>query len=153
MAVITIEFLASFPRRPPMRWRWRAPADRVGPSAPSRVAFVDGGKPWRHVRVAEWTFFLPSTLVIFALGCARLAPHDRPRRAHRDRDAVVPLGLRLRSPTCSRPLFGIFEEAVWAETTFATLVSFVVIGTAVLRTELFSIRSAAAEAYDRARSR
>jgi signal transduction histidine kinase len=43
------------------------------------------------------------------------------------------------------PLLGLFEEAVWSETTVATLISFVVIGTAVLRTELFSIRSAAAE--------
>ena len=39
----------------------------------------------------------------------------------------------------------IFEAAVWAETTFATLASFVVMGTAVLRSDLFSIRSAAAE--------
>ncbi len=43
------------------------------------------------------------------------------------------------------PLLGIFEEAVWAETTVATTISFVVIGTAVLRSELFSLRSAAAE--------
>src|SRR4029079_6278144 len=44
------------------------------------------------------------------------------------------------------PLFGVFEPAVWAETTVATLISFIVIGTAVLRSELFSTRSAAAEA-------
>src|SRR5262249_3882501 len=44
------------------------------------------------------------------------------------------------------PWFGVMEPAIWAETTFATLISFVVIGTAVLRAELFSIRSAAAEA-------
>ena len=41
---------------------------------------------------------------------------------------------------------GVLEEAVWAETTFATMLSFVIIGTAVLRSELFSIRSTVAEA-------
>ena len=44
------------------------------------------------------------------------------------------------------PRLEIYEAAVWAETTFATLVSFVVIGTAVLRSELFSIKSSAGEA-------
>ncbi len=43
------------------------------------------------------------------------------------------------------PLLGFFEAAVWAETTVATTISFVLIGTAVLRSELFSLRSAAAE--------
>ena len=44
------------------------------------------------------------------------------------------------------PPLGVFKELVWAETTGATLISFVVIGTAVLRSELFSIRGAFAEA-------
>src|SRR5690606_25388302 len=41
---------------------------------------------------------------------------------------------------------GLFTEATWFEITVATLVSFVGIGTAVLRSELFSIRSSMAEA-------
>jgi signal transduction histidine kinase len=43
------------------------------------------------------------------------------------------------------PYLGVFELAIWTETTFATLVSMIVIGTAVLRTELFSIRASVAE--------
>ena len=43
------------------------------------------------------------------------------------------------------PRLHIFEQLVWAETTFATVIAIVIIGTAVLRSELFSLRSAAAE--------
>jgi hypothetical protein len=45
----------------------------------------------------------------------------------------------------AQPL-GVIEEAMFLEITVATLVSFIGIGTAVLRSELFSIRSSMAEA-------
>ena len=145
MALITIEFMWSFPRRPPMRWRWRALFLAWGALGLLSVALVDSGKPWFAFRLAELTFFSPATTVILFLGVLAL-------RKTRDRDARIVIGM-----LCFRwafgvltymlgPMFGFFEEAVWAETTFATLVSFVVIGTSVLRSELFSIRSAAAEA-------
>jgi signal transduction histidine kinase len=145
MALITMEFLWSFPRRPPMKWRWRALLILWGISGILSVAFIDRGQPYMAFRVAELTFFSPSTFVVFVLGAIAW-------RRTRDRDARLVIGMLWFRwgfglvAYMLGPMFGFFEEAVWAETTLATLVSFVVIGTAVLRSELFSLRSAAAEA-------
>jgi signal transduction histidine kinase len=144
MALITIEFLWSFPRRPPMRWRWRALFLLWGISGIAVVAIVDSGQPWMAFRLAELTFFSPATLVVFLL--AALAWR---RTQDRNARAVIAMlvfrwGFGLLAFMLG-PTYGVFEEALWAETTFATLVSFVVIGTAVLRSDMFSIRSAAAE--------
>src|SRR5262249_23004482 len=80
MAVITLDFLASFPRRTPMRWRWRLLLIAWAVTAAVFIAFVDSGKPWSAFRLGEVTFFIPSTLVVFALGGAAW-------RRTRDRDA------------------------------------------------------------------
>jgi len=72
----------------------------------------------------------------------RAAPHPAARRAARDQGPVVRWAFGFVTYTFG-PVLGVFESAVWAETTFATMISFVVIGTAVLRGELFSIRSSA----------
>ncbi|HEY5950024.1 MAG TPA: ATP-binding protein [Kofleriaceae bacterium] len=145
MALITMEFLASFPRRPAMKWRWRLLLIGWGLLGVASVAVIDSGKPWAGFRLAELTFFMPSTIAVFIIGGVAW------RRTHeRDARLVIAMlwfrwGFGLIAYTFG-PIFGFFEEAVWAETTLATLVSFVVIGTAVLRSELFSLRSAASEA-------
>ena len=145
LALITMEFLWSFPRRRPMRWRVRAVLIAWGLVGITAVAMVDTGKPWQAFRLAELVFYLPATLFIFVLG-------GRAWRRTHDRDArtvIAMLYFRWGFGTLAYilgPMLGIFEQALWAETTLATLVSFVVIGTAVLRSELFSLRSAAAEA-------
>ncbi len=144
LAVLTMEFLAAFPRRPPMRWRWRVLLIAWALTTAFVIAYLDANKTWSHVRISEWMFFIPSALVVFALGF-------RAWRMTTDRDArtvIAMLWFRWGFGTLAYslgPLLGHFEEALWAETAFATLVSFVAIGTAVLRTELFSTRSAAAE--------
>jgi signal transduction histidine kinase len=143
MALITMEFLWSFPRRPPMKWRWRALLVAWGVVGVLTVAFLDDHSS--SMRLAQLTFYLPATALIFVLGGLAW-------RRTQDRDARLVIamlwfrwGFGLAAYTAA-PALGVFEEAVWAETTFATLVSFVVIGTAVLRSELFSLRSTAAEA-------
>lgn len=144
MALLTMEFLASFPRRPPMRWRWRALLVVWAAVTAFVIAHVDAQKTWATVRISELMFFMPAALVVFALG-VRTWRHTTDRDA---RTVIAMLWFRWAFGTLAYslgPLFGHFEEALWAETTFATLVSFVAIGTAVLRTELFSTRSAAAE--------
>jgi signal transduction histidine kinase len=143
LATITIEFVASFPRRPAMRWRWRCPLWAW--AAVTIVLLCLTGHDDTSLRLTQWEFFAPATLLIFALAI-------RAWRLAQQRDArtvIGMIGFRWAfgfSAYFIAPLLGVFEAAVWAETTVATLVSFVVIGTAVLRTELFSIRSAAAEA-------
>jgi signal transduction histidine kinase len=144
LALITIDFIASFPRRPSMGWRWRTLLIAWGLAATLVLVRFDHGYDWRR-SVSEWMFFAPALLVVLALGVVAW-------RRTRDRDAhtvIAMLWFRWIfgfSAYFVGPACGIFEQAVWAETTFATLLSFVVIGTAVLRSELFSIRSSAAEA-------
>jgi hypothetical protein len=143
MAFLTIEFLHAFPGRPPMRWHWRAILLVWTASAALYIALASSTAAERF-RITEMTFYGPATALVFVLAW-------RARKETQERAARVVIGM-----LCFRwgfgflayalgPAYGFFEEALWAETTFATLLSFVIIGTAVLRKELFSIRSAAAE--------
>jgi len=143
LSVLTVEFLTPFPRRSSISWRWRAPL-LLWAVAAAVVAIIEGYYGWGY-RFTQWFFFAPITLLIFVLG-ARSWRLTTERAA---RTVIAMMWFRWGfgfSAYFISPLLGLFEFAVWAETTFATLVSFVVIGTAVLRTELFSIRSSAAEA-------
>jgi signal transduction histidine kinase len=147
LALLTFEFVSAFPRRPAMSWRWRGAMLAWGAIAAVLVITVTdptGGGTWTNA-LAELVFFAPATIVVFVLG-ARAWNH-----AHQRDERVIIAMLWFRwacgfTAYCLGPLLGVFEPAVWAETTVATLISFIVIGTAVLRSELFSTRSAAAEA-------
>ena len=146
LALLSLEFVSAFPRRPAMSWRWRAVMLAWG-AAGAVLSFASPDPSRRSGTVglaAEFVFYAPATLLVFALGLRafRLAPQ-------RDARLVIAMlwfrwALGFAAYTLA-PAFGIFEAAVWVETTCATLISCAVIGTAVLRSELFSIRSAAAE--------
>jgi len=144
LAIISIDFIASFPRRPGMSWRWRTPLILWGVVAAGITIFIDRGREWGS-SVSEWVFFAPGTVLVIALGFRAWArSEDRAART-----VIAVLWFRWLFGFTAYffgPLLGIFETMVWLETTVATLASFVLIGTAVLRAELFSIRSAAAEA-------
>jgi signal transduction histidine kinase len=143
LALATFEFMFSFPRRPRMPRKWRLLALAWGLVAAAVVIFIDA--PRKHtVSWSEIVFFSPTTILVFALGV-------RAFKQTQDRNARAVIAM-----LCFRwgfgffayffgPVFDIFEFTMWAETTFATVVSFIIIGTAVLRTELFSLRSTAAE--------
>ena len=143
LAMLTLEFIAGFPRGRAMSWRWRIPMLVWGIGALA-FATVESVGPWGATTYLEVFFFAPMTLVIFVAGGFAY-------RRTKQRDARIVIGVLWFRwafgfvAYFGGPLLGIFAEAVWAETTVATTVSFVVIGTAVLRTELFSLRSAAAE--------
>jgi signal transduction histidine kinase len=143
MALVTLEFLVAFPRRPAMRWRWRALAIVWGIAAMVVVVAFDRGGDWNNAK-AEFVFYGPATFLILGL-CARAWRRTNDRDA---RTVIAMLGFRWGfgfGAYFIGPKLHMFEEALWAETTFATLVSFVVIGTAVMRTDLFSIKSSAGE--------
>jgi signal transduction histidine kinase len=146
LALLTLEFVSAFPRRPAMSWRWRGAMLAWGAiGAAISFAFADPaqGDDTGHI-VAELVFFGPATLLIFALG-VRVFRHTERRDV---RLVIAMLWFRWAFGFLAYtlgPLLGGFEPAVWAETTIATMVSIIVIGTAVLRSELFSIRTAAAE--------
>ena len=144
LAVFTIDFVASFPRRPGMRWGWRAALIAWGIAGGLVVVLIDWHNDWSHT-TSEWVFFAPATLLIMALGYrAWRLTDDRAART-----VIAMLWFRWVFGFAAYflgPALHIFEQFVWAETTGATLISVIVIATAVLRSELFSIRSAAAEA-------
>ncbi len=144
MKVLTFEFLVGFPRHQPMRAGWRAAMLVWATGGAAVLLVVDRGTDWSH-SITQYVLYGPGTLVVFAL-CARAWRRTRDRDA---RTVIAMLAFRWGfgfSAYFLGPRLGLFEEALWAETTFATLVSFVVIGTAVMRTDLFSIRSSAGEA-------
>jgi len=145
LAILTLEFVSAFPRRTPMRWSWRAAMLAWG-AAGAAISVVTSERELSSSSnpLAELVFFGPATVLVFVLGAIAL------RHTHQRDARVVIAMLWFRwafgfAAYTFGPLLGVFEAAVWAETTLGTMVSFVVIGTAVLRGELFSIRSSAAE--------
>ncbi len=146
LAMLTLEFVAAFPRRRPMSWRWRSAMLAWGAIGvaiivviPEPTSYAEG----THL-LAELVFFLPATLLVFALGARAYV--QTPQRDARVVIAMLWLRWGLGFATYALgPAFGVFEQAVWIETTCVTMISFAVIGTAVLHSELFSIRSSAAE--------
>ncbi|MDB4960231.1 MAG: Sensor histidine kinase [Myxococcales bacterium] len=141
LALLTLEFIGGFPRRKPMPWILRLPMLAWGAGALAYAVLESTYPATMHL---ELFFFAPITLVVFIAGAFAY-------RSTVQRDArivIAVLWFRWAFGLFAyfiAPILGVFEEVVWAETTVATTISFVVIGTAVLRTELFSLRSAAAE--------
>ena len=147
LGVLTIEFIAPFPRRPALRWRWRIPL--LAWAVASAILMVienryHSANSIPH-RITAWAYFAPMTLLVFALGGRSFAlTAERPARL-----VIALVWFRWAFGFVAfmlAPALGVFEEAVWAETTVATLVCFVAIGSLVLRSDLFSMRSSAAEA-------
>ena len=147
LGVITIEFITPFPRRAAMRWRWRIPLLAWAVVTVALMVFENRYRQDSTIphQITAWSYFAPMTLLVFALGArAYRLTNDRPARL-----VIAMVWFRWGFGFLAfmfAPAMGILEEAVWAETTIATLVSFVVIGTLVLRTDLFSMRSSTAEA-------
>jgi len=142
-AVLTIEFITAFPRRPAITWGCRLPLLVWAVAAIVTLAVEHGVR--EQYRLTQWGFFFPATLLIFALG-ARAWRHTEDRGG---RAVIAMLWFRWGFGFTAyffSPHFDLFEHALWAETTVATLLGVVVIGTAVLHSELFSIRSSVAEA-------
>ncbi len=142
LAVLTVEFVVPFPRRPAMSWKWRALL--LAWAAGAAVTTIVESQTSHLLRYTQFFFFAPITTLIMIVGYRSW----RLTKERSERTVIAMLWFRWAFGFTAyffAPHLGVFEGAVWAETTFATLVSFVVIGTVVLRSELFSMRSAAAE--------
>jgi len=143
LSALTFEFVVGFPRQTPMRWPARA-ALIAWCILAIVIATIPSHGPWRSNTLMELTFFAPATLLIFILII-------RSYRRTTQTDARVVLAMLAFRWMFGffayfvAPLLGIFDEAVWAETTVGSIIAFAVIGTAALRTELFSARSAVSE--------
>jgi signal transduction histidine kinase len=139
LAMLTLEFVSAFPRRPAMAWRWRAAMLAWG-----AIGVVVVARSGRFAMTSELGFFGPTTALIAVVSA-------RAFRATPRRDARIVLAmLWLRwgwgfFGSALGPRLGVLEASVWAEATGVTLISLMVIGTAILRSDLFSIRSSAAE--------
>jgi len=143
LGLISIDFMASYPRRPALPWRWRSIAMAWFCIAAVVVVAADYQRSV-NITATEQVFFIPAALVVFYL-----ARRSWKYTANRNERAVVgALCFRWAFGICAYamgPPLGMFEHAIWAETTVANLIGFTVIGTAVLRGDLFSLRSTAAE--------
>ena len=147
LAPLTIEFVVGFPRRPPLCARWRALLVAwAGAAVAGTIAYAAGAPRdvYEVNPVLQLGYYTPITLLILAIIAAAYR-----RTPERDvRIVLAMLAFRWLAGTLTYslgPAFGVFEEALWAESVGATTIAYVVIGATVLRTELFSLRSAAAE--------
>jgi signal transduction histidine kinase len=143
LAIICVEFLWGFPNHPRMPWSLRAALIVASIAASIYMTLFPAITP--GMRFISFAYFLPVTLTICIVGV---------RAWRRTRTVGVRLivgALLFRwvygfVAYLVGELTGTLEALLWIETTAAVMVSFVVIGHAILRDELFRVRGAAAEA-------
>ncbi len=142
LATLSVEFLWGFPghARTPRRLR----AIVVGMAVAASTYMLASPRAPHGMTIVSWAYFMPITATICAVGV---------RAWRRTRT----LGVRLIvGALVFRWVYGVLafligqatgtiEILLWIETTAAVLISFVVIGHAILRDELFRVRGALAE--------
>lgn len=139
LAVLSAEFLWSAADGPPMpRWvRWTI----VGSSLIGAGLTIVGARADGVMLVLELTYFTPMTAAIVLIAVRAL------RRSKRIGIRLIAGALIFRWVfghavwSVGEPL-GLLSELLWLESTAAVIVSCVVIGHAILRDQLFSVRGA-----------
>jgi signal transduction histidine kinase len=143
LATLCVEFLWSFPGQPRAPTWLRALTIAMAAAASAIMMFTPH-LPGTWHELVSFGYFLPITALICAVGVRAW------RRTHT-------VGVRtIVAVLLGRWVYGFFaymigeatgtlETLLWLETTVAVLLSFVVIGHAILRDELFRVRGAAAE--------
>ena len=146
LAWATIEFAWSFPFSRPLPGRWRVPLIAVTAASMALIVFRNQHPvTWLIVNLG---FFFPATGIFLVLQARNL------RRIQGDRGGVrlVVAALALRWMTAN-VVYGLYPELdgeawramLWLETTVVVLISFVMIGLANIRSNLFTMRSAIGE--------
>jgi len=145
LAWATIEFAWSFPFSRPMPWRWRAPVLAWTATA---IGVMMASRDLREAGVLNLGYFIPVSVVFLALQLRNL------RRATGDRlgQRLVLAALTLRWLTANAvyTAYGhldpeVWHQLLWVESTVMVLASFVLIGLAIMRSNLFTMRSAVGE--------
>lgn len=144
LGLLTLEFMSAFPRQPPMA-RWLR-ATLVIWGVASAAAIIVETYLGHAFAITQWTFFPPVTVLVFVCGARAWR-----RATNRDeRMVIAALWLRWAFGFTTHEFgdsLGLHELATWAEILVVSPLSFVLIGTAVLRSELFSVRCSVAEAF------
>ena len=145
LAWATIEFAYSFPFARPMPWRWRAPLILWVAAALTVMITIHSLAASTALNLG---FFIPVSVVFVVLQVRNL------RRMSGDRTGVrlvlAALALRWLTANALYSLYGQLSSDTWAlllwvESTVVVLLSFLLIGLAVVRTNLFTARSAVGE--------
>jgi hypothetical protein len=145
LAWATIEFAYSFPFARPMPWRWRAPLILWVAAALTVMITIHSLAASTALNLG---FFIPVSVVFVVLQVRNL------RRMSGDRTGVrlvlAALALRWLTANALYSLYGQLSSdtwalLVWVESTVVVLLSFLLIGLAVVRTNLFTARSAVGE--------
>ncbi len=143
LAWASIEFAYSFPFSRRLPWRWRAPL--VAATALAVMAMW-GSLEFKAVGlIVNVAFFIPASVIMMVLLVRNL------RRVEGDRVGVrlvvIALALRWITANILYSLHSTVDHDTWAlmlwvESTLITLIAFVLIGLAVLRSNLFTMRGA-----------
>ncbi len=145
LAWATIEFAYSFPFARPMPWRWRTPMMLWTAAA---LTVMVTGRDLAAATILNVGFFVPVSVLLVVLQVRNL------RRMTADRWGVrlvlIALALRWITANVTYILAGripadVWAQLLWFEVTVMVLISFVLVGLAVVRTNLFTIRSAVGE--------
>lgn len=145
LAWASLEFAWSFPFNRPLPWRWRLPILIFTAAA---VTVMAAGKSVAASNLANTAFFIPAT----ALMVYWLARNVRRVEGDRFGARLVFAALLLRWLTANA-LYSVYGHIapetwsvlLWFESTVVVLMSFVMIGLANVRSNLFTMRSALGE--------
>jgi len=104
LAMITLELVSAFPRRPAMSWRWRTAMLAWG--AAGFAILTISGLTGHGPMFAELGYFVPTTLLVFAV-CARAyrLTHERAARI------VIDVGLHTTDMTFDQAVKILTDEA------------------------------------------
>jgi len=145
LAWATIEFAYSFPFARPMPWRWRAPMLAWVAAA---LVVMTTLHSLAASTVLNLGFFIPVSVVFLVLQVRNLRQVPGDRRGVRL--VIAALALRWLTANVLYSLWGrvsndVWTQLLWVESTVVVLISFLLLGLAVTRTNLFTARSAVGE--------
>ncbi len=146
ISYLSLEFAALFPAGRPMSWRWRAPT--LAMAAAAIITHHHPATAPHFKGTITFLYFLPMFVLMVAFAARNLRRAGSARRG-----AGLVIGAIVFRWASGIAAFGIclrisndaFARAILFESTVAQVGGLVLMGYAVLRNQLFSVRSAAIE--------
>ncbi|MBK9035022.1 MAG: hypothetical protein IPL61_27790 [Myxococcales bacterium] len=145
LAWATLEFAWSFPLNRPLAWRWRLPIAAAALTTAGLLAGAD--LAWASL-ASNLGFFIPTTVLMIVWQYRNLRRFTGDRLG--PRLVVAALALRWIAANVVYVSWGhidatLWAQLVWIDSTVMALASFVMIGLAIIRSNLFTMRSAMGE--------